>query len=83
MESDNRLFLVSISSAIEDSEFAGLARCTKTTISEATYVSLVGAIGVSKRGSLLLDLDQFLMEREDRGINVWCEPIGNRNSLRN
>ena len=52
-------------------------------MSEATYVSLVGAIGVSKRGSLLLDLEQFLMEREDRGINVWCEPIGNRNSLRN
>jgi len=81
MESANRLSLVS--STIEDSEFAGLVRCSKTTISGAIYVSLVGAIGVSKRGSLFLDLEQLLKGRVDRGINVGCEPIRDRNSLRN
>lgn len=37
----------------------------------------------SKRGQLLLDLEEFLKKEVDQGLTVWLEPLGDRNSLRN
>lgn len=35
------------------------------------------------RGGLLLDLEAFLKQTVDPALNVWLEPLGDKNSLRN
>ena len=46
-------------------------------------ISLNGNITASERGTLVLDFERCLKDKIDQGINVWCEPIGDKNSLRN
>lgn len=46
-------------------------------------VNLTEALSASKRGQLLLDLEEFLKKEIDPGLTVWLEPLGDRNSLRN
>ena len=40
-------------------------------------------VAVSKRGLLLLDLEEALKREIDQGITVWVEALGDKNSLRN
>jgi hypothetical protein len=40
-------------------------------------------VDVSKRGLLLLDLEEALKREIDQGITVWVEALGDKNSLRN
>jgi|SRR3989344_785863 len=46
-------------------------------------VNLMQSMPASKRGQLLLDLEEFLKEAIDPSLAVWLEPLGDRNSLRN
>ncbi len=46
-------------------------------------VSLIEPMPAGKRGTLLLDLEEFLKKVIDPGLVVWLEPLGDRNSLRN
>lgn len=46
-------------------------------------VNLTESLSASKRGQLLLDLEEFLKKTIDPGLAVWLEPLGDRNSLRN
>lgn len=46
-------------------------------------IRLLETISADKRGTLLLDLEDFLKESIDPGLVVWLEPFGDRNSLRN
>ena len=46
-------------------------------------VNLTESLSASKRGQLLLDLEEFLKNTIDPGLAVWLEPLGDRNSLRN
>lgn len=46
-------------------------------------VNLTESLSASKRGQLLLDLEEFLKKEIDPGLTVWLEPLGDRNSLRN
>jgi len=34
------------------------------------------------RGDLLMDLEEFLKKNVDNAVNVWCEPIEDKNKLR-
>ena len=47
------------------------------------FVNLVEAIPANVRGSLLLDFEVELKSRIDIGIVVWCEPLGDKSTLRN
>lgn len=40
-------------------------------------------IGSDKRGTVLLDLEEFLKEAIDPGLTVWLESLGDNSSLRN
>jgi hypothetical protein len=40
-------------------------------------------MSASERGTFLLDLESLLKSQIDNGINIWLEPIGDKNSLRN
>jgi|TARA_B110000967_G_C18500154_1_gene371107 hypothetical protein len=41
------------------------------------------AIPANERGLLLLELEEKLKSTLDRGISVWCEPVGDKSKLRN
>jgi hypothetical protein len=47
------------------------------------YISLNTPVNSSDRGQLLLDLEIHYKENVELGINIWCEPLGDKNSLRN
>ena len=55
----------------------------KTTESGQVLVTLDGKFSASQRGVYLLDFERYLKDNVDQGINVWCETIGDKNSLRN
>jgi hypothetical protein len=46
-------------------------------------LSLLNQMSASERGTFLLDLESLLKNQIDNGINIWLEPIGDKNSLRN
>lgn len=46
-------------------------------------VKLQEPVSAEKRGTLLLDLEEFMKESIDPGLVVWLEPFGDRSSLRN
>lgn len=72
-----------IEAVLENTEFKDSFAVTRATESGAVYVTMTQPLGPSVRGAKLLDLEEFLKEKIDRGLNIWCEPIGDRNSLRN
>ena len=39
-------------------------------------------INANKRGLLLLDLEEILKSKIDKGVTVWCEPVGDKSVLR-
>jgi hypothetical protein len=40
-------------------------------------------IPASKRGVLLIDLEEILKKKIDKGISIWLEPVGDKSKLRN
>ena len=55
----------------------------KTTESGQVLVQLDDKLSASERGVYLLDFERYLKDNVDQGISVWCETIGDKNSLRN
>ena len=47
------------------------------------YFSFKKQVSSSIRGVFLLDLEILIKNKIDAGIIIWCEPIGDKNSLRN
>lgn len=47
------------------------------------YVKLLQDMSPGERGTFLLDFEQKLKVEIDVGLSVWCDPLGDRNSLRN
>ena len=45
-------------------------------------IALHENLTAKERGMFLLDLENFLKKNIDTGINIWCEPIGDKNKLR-
>ena len=41
------------------------------------------SIPANERGLLLLELEEKLKFAVDKGISVWCEPVGDKSKLRN
>lgn len=46
------------------------------------FLSLLRPLRASERGVLLRDAETHLKARVDAGVVVWCQPIGDKNSLR-
>jgi len=47
------------------------------------FLNITENLSASKRGLFLLEYESYLKDEIDHSINVWCEPIGDKNSLRN
>ena len=56
---------------------------TSTKEDGQVIVSFKEPVGAAMRGSILLDLEQYLKDTIDPGLTAWLEPLGDRNSLRN
>jgi len=46
-------------------------------------VRILNQLAASVRGTLLLDFEEFLKQEIDRGLTIWGEALGDKNSLRN
>ena len=46
------------------------------------FIELTEELPASKRGNMLLSFEALLKENIDQGINVWHEPIDDKNKLR-
>lgn len=68
---------------LDESKFRGYFRITRAEPSGFVYVIFSSPIQVSKRGTLLLDLEDYFKINLEPGISLWCEPLGDKNSLRN
>lgn len=81
LDQDSRISTVI--EALEGSRFSQMFTVSRALESGAVYVTALRPLGPNIRGSTLLDLEAYLKERVEKGISLWCEPIGDRNSLRN
>lgn len=46
-------------------------------------IRIKNSLNASKRGTLILDLEELYKSEIDQGVNVWAEALGDKNSLRN
>ena len=47
------------------------------------FVTLIEVINAASRGTILLDFEEYIKNKVDLGLNLWCEPISDKSSLRN
>ena len=83
MSDTERLTLVTSKSRAGASAFGGIVVITAAKQDGQIIVGLTKPLPSHERGSLLLDLEEFLKKTIDSGLVVWLEPLGDRNSLRN
>lgn len=63
-------------------QFGRVVEVVDVGVGSQVAVDLKGSFSASQRGTLLLDLEAFLKESLDKGISIWCRPIGDKSSLR-
>lgn len=80
---DNQARLTRINEVLVGSKFFEAVAPTRTFEDGQIYFSFKKPIPSSMRGNFLLDLELLLKENIDSGVFIWCEPIGDKNSLRN
>ncbi len=81
LESDQRIKCI-VDFRDSRPEFQKL-RVTRALIDGQVFVELVEPLPPAVRGSLLLDFESGLKTSVDRGLVVWCEPLGDKSTLRN
>lgn len=55
---------------------------SRVTEKGEVYINLLENLSAGQRGSKLLDFEMLLKNNIDNGIVLWCEPLGDKNSLR-
>ena len=46
-------------------------------------IAIENGLPANKRGLYLLELEQYLKNSIDKGLHLWCEPVGDKSRLRN
>ena len=46
------------------------------------YVLCNASLSIEERGSLLMEIEDKLVNKVNKSIRIWHEPIGDKNSLR-
>ena len=80
---DNLVRLDQINKILEGTRFEEFVSPTRTFADGQIYFTFKKQISSSLRGIFLLDLELMLKDKINSGIVIWCEPIGDKNSLRN
>jgi hypothetical protein len=58
-------------------------RVTRALPDGQVFVEFMEPLPPTIRGSLLLDFESQLKDGVDQGLVVWCEPLGDKSTLRN
>lgn len=74
--------LIKINDAIERQHLASDFVATRALKNGQVYLRFNQVLAASRRGEVLLGLELVLKKNFDEGIVLWCEPIGDKNSLR-
>jgi len=75
--------LLKVASAIDQmTQFSTKVEVVDTGESGEVIVTLRENLAAAERGTTLLDLEEFLKVKVDRGINVWCEPVADKSAIR-
>jgi hypothetical protein len=80
---DSESRLNQIKKVLEGTDFFEFITPTRALDDGQVYFSFKKQMSSSIRGVFLLDLEILIKNRIDAGIIIWCEPIGDKNSLRN
>ena len=72
-----------IESVLQQAPIFSKISVTRALSEGQIFVEFSEPIPASFRGTLLLDFEELVKERVCMGLTVWCEPIGDKNSLRN
>jgi hypothetical protein len=81
MSNENRI--VQVSECIQKQDrFSGF-EVIRTHENGNIIVNFPPDLGANKRGTLLLDLEEYLKNEIDGGVVVWCDPLGDKSTLRN
>jgi len=80
---NNLVRLDQVNKTLAGTSFEEFVSPTRTFADGQIYFTFKKQISSSLRGIFLLDLELMLKENIDSGIFIWCEPIGDKNSLRN
>ena len=83
MRYEERLGVIRRAVAAQSSGVCANLVVTSTKEDGQVIFSFKEPVGVTIRGSILLDLEEYLKATIDPGLTVWLEPLGDRNSLRN
>ncbi|MCG3771946.1 MAG: hypothetical protein JW384_03145 [Nitrosomonadaceae bacterium] len=81
LDSSERLELVS--TAIAQNERFCFITPTQARENGQVFVTLEEPLSASERGLILRAAEAHLKVVVDSGVTLWCEPIGDKNSLRN
>lgn len=72
----------SINNVISNDELYKDFKIVKVPDNGQVVFKIEKLIAASKRGLLLLKLEEILKSKIDKGITVWCEPVGDKSVLR-
>jgi hypothetical protein len=75
--------LTLVNSSIKQIDRFQEINATRAYATGQVFLEIGIALDVTIRGTTLLDLEDHLKSNVDLGINVWVEPLGDKNSLRN
>ncbi len=83
MSDEERLELVNGALASDPAGAIKILMVTEVRQDGQVIVKFLESIGADRRGTVLLDFEQFLKATIDPCLTVWLEPLGDRSSLRN
>ncbi len=82
MSDDKRMKLINHAISINPVDLRTILQPIETMPDGQVIFRFIETIGADKRGTILLDLEEFLKQAVDPGITVWIETLDDRNSLR-
>lgn len=82
MSDDQRLELVNQAINLSQTEKNSILVPIETMPDGQLIFRFLEPIGAERRGTILLDLEEFLKKEVDEGLTVWIETLDDRNSLR-
>jgi len=83
ISSSDKNRLEKVSQLISRNGLEDFVEATRALSTGYVYVRLLQSMSPGERGTFLLDLEEKFKTELDVGLSVWCDPLGDRNSLRN
>ncbi len=66
----------------QDESFSRLVSIVDLKDDGQVILRLLEPVGADRRGTVLLDLEDYLKQEVDVGLTVWLEPLNDKSALR-